>query len=81
MGVPDSRYGEEVCAVVRLHEGVTADPVEIIEFCRGQIAHYKVPRYVRFVTAFPLTVTGKIQKYVIRRQMQEELGLNEEPTA
>jgi fatty-acyl-CoA synthase len=81
VGVPDSRYGEEVCAVVRLHEGVTAEPQEIIEFCRGQIAHYKVPRHVRFVTSFPLTVTGKVQKYLIRRQMQEELGLHEEPTA
>jgi fatty-acyl-CoA synthase len=81
VGVPDSKYGEEVCAVVRLHEGVTAEPAEIIEFCRDQIAHYKVPRYVRFVTAFPLTVTGKVQKYLIRRQMQEELSLHEEPTA
>ena len=81
VGVPDSKYGEEVCAVVRLQEGVTADPEELIEFCRGQIAHYKVPRYVRFVTEFPLTVTGKVQKYLIRRQMQNELGLREEPTA
>jgi len=81
VGVPDARYGEEVCAVVCLREGVTADPVEIIEFCRGQIAHYKIPRYVRFVTGFPLTVTGKVQKYLIRRQMKEELGLDEEPTA
>jgi fatty-acyl-CoA synthase len=81
VGVPDSKYGEEVCAVVRLQEGVTADPEELIEFCREQIAHYKVPRYVRFVTEFPLTVTGKVQKYLIRRQMQDELGLREEPTA
>ncbi|HVW68768.1 MAG TPA: AMP-binding protein [Steroidobacteraceae bacterium] len=81
VGVPDSKYGEEVCAVIRLHEGVTAEATEIIEFCREKIAHYKVPRYVRFVEAFPLTVTGKVQKYLIRRQIQEELGLKEDPTA
>ena len=75
VGVPDRKFGEEVCAVVRLQQGATADPAEIIEFCRGRIAHYKVPRYVRFVDAFPLTVTGKVQKYLIRRQMQDELGL------
>ena len=81
VGVPDPQYGEEVCAVIRLREGVVADGTEIVEFCRGQIAHYKVPRYVRFVDAFPLTVTGKVQKYLIRQQMRAELGFREEPTA
>lgn len=75
VGVPDGKYGEEVCAVVRLREGVSADVEEIREFCRGQIAHYKVPRYVRFVDSFPITVTGKVQKFRIRQALQEELGL------
>jgi len=54
---------------------------EIRGFCQGQIAHYKVPRYVKFVDAFPMTVTGKVQKYLMREQMLEELGLTEERTA
>lgn len=74
VGVPDYKYGEEVCAVIRLREGESAETEEIIEFCRGQIAHYKVPRYVRFVREFPLTVTGKVQKYLIRRQLEKEFG-------
>ncbi|HET9388139.1 MAG TPA: AMP-binding protein [Steroidobacteraceae bacterium] len=81
VGLPDPKYGEEVCAVIRLREGVTAMPEEIIEFCRGQIAHYKVPRYVRFVNAFPMTVTGKLQKYLIREQFQKELGVKTDETA
>jgi fatty-acyl-CoA synthase len=81
VGVPDPKYGEEVCAVIRLRDGLSAEPNEIIDFCRGRIAHYKVPRYVRFVHAFPLTVTGKVQKYLIRQQLRQELGLQEERTA
>ena len=54
---------------------------EIRDFCKGQIAHYKVPRYVRFVDSFPMTITGKIQKYLMREQMKRELGLVEEKTA
>jgi fatty-acyl-CoA synthase len=81
VGVPDHKYGEEVGAVIRLREGVSAKPEEIIEFCRGQIAHYKVPRYVRFVDAFPMTVTGKVQKYLIREQLQRELGIEADQTA
>jgi len=81
VGVPDRKYGEEIGAVIRLREGVTAQPEEIIEFCRGQIAHYKVPRYVRFVDAFPMTVTGKVQKYLIREQLREELGIEAGETA
>jgi len=81
VGVPDRRYGEEVVAVIRLREGVTAQPEEFIEFCRGQIAHFKVPRYVSFVSSFPLTVTGKVQKYLIREQLQKQLGLEADETA
>ncbi len=81
VGVPDSRFGEELCAWIRLKPGETASEAEITDFCRGQIAHYKVPRYIRFVDAFPMTVTGKIQKFVIRDQMIEELGLSIEQTA
>ncbi|HEX6794008.1 MAG TPA: AMP-binding protein [Casimicrobiaceae bacterium] len=81
VGVPDPKFGEELCACVVLRPGVEADPEEIREFCRGQIAHYKVPRYVRFVDGFPMTVTGKIRKFVLRKQMTDELGLVEQKTA
>jgi len=81
VGIADSKYGEEVCAVIRLHEGETCVDEEIINFCRGQIAHYKVPRYVRFVDQFPMTVTGKVQKYLIREQLHRELNLSSEATA
>jgi fatty-acyl-CoA synthase len=81
VGVPDRKYGEEIGVVIRLREGVSAQPEEIIEFCRGQIAHYKVPRYVRFVSDFPMTVTGKVQKYLIREQLQKELGIEADETA
>ncbi len=79
--VPDDRYGEEVCAWVRLKEGVDATPEEIREYCRGRIATYKIPRYVRLVDSFPMTVTGKIQKFRMREISIEELGLGERPTA
>jgi fatty-acyl-CoA synthase len=75
VGVPDRKYGEELCACIILRPGETADEEEIRAFCRGQIAHYKVPRYIRFVSAFPMTVTGKVQKYVLRDQAAGELGL------
>jgi fatty-acyl-CoA synthase len=81
IGVPDAKYGEELCAWVRLKPDQTATPEDIREFCKGQIAHYKIPRYVKFVDAFPMTVTGKIQKYLMREQMKEELGLIDEKTA
>lgn len=80
-GVPDDRYGEELCAWVRLVDGETAEAEEIAAFCEGQIAHQKVPRYVRFVDEFPMTVTGKIQKFVMREQMIAELGLKTAETA
>jgi fatty-acyl-CoA synthase len=75
IGVPDRRYGEEICACIRLRAGARATEEDIREFCRGQIAHYKVPRYVRFLDSFPQTVTGKIQKYLLREEIQRELGL------
>jgi fatty-acyl-CoA synthase len=81
IGVPDTRYGEELCAWVRLRDGETATPEEIRTFCQGQIAHYKVPRYVKFVDNFPMTVTGKIQKFLMRQQIIEELGLSLQETA
>lgn len=74
VGVPDVRMGEELCAWVRLRAGAEADAEGIREFCRGQIAHFKVPRYVRIVAEFPTTVTGKVQKYLIREAMIAELG-------
>ena len=81
IGVPDKKYGEEVCAWIRLRPGHTATEDEIRDFCRGQIATYKIPRYVRFVTEFPMTVTGKVQKFRMREQMVTELGLSVEQTA
>jgi fatty-acyl-CoA synthase len=81
VGVPDHKFGEELCAWIRLHPGETADDEEIRSFCRGQIAHYKIPRYVRFVDEFPMTVTGKVQKFQIRQAMIKELDLVLEKTA
>ncbi len=77
VGVPDLKYGEEVMAWVKLKEGQTATAEEIRDFCRGKIAHYKVPRYVKFTSDFPMTVTGKIQKYKMRETAVDELGLHE----
>ncbi len=75
IGVPDVKYGEEIMAWVKLREGETATEQEIREFCRGKIAHFKVPRYVKFVDNYPMTVTGKIQKFIMRQQSIGELGL------
>jgi fatty-acyl-CoA synthase len=80
-GVPDDHYGEEICAYIKLRPGVEATSQEIIEFCRGQIAHYKVPRYFKFVDQFPMTVTGKVQKFVMRDEAVVELGLKSVKTA
>jgi fatty-acyl-CoA synthase len=80
-GVPDVRFGEELCAWIQLKLGAATTDEEIREFCRGQIAHYKIPRYVRFVNEFPMTITGKVQKFHMRERMKEELGLNEQKTA
>jgi fatty-acyl-CoA synthase len=81
VGVPDPRYGEELCAWVKLRDGEEADADEIRAFCQGQIAHYKIPRYIKFVDAFPMTVTGKIQKFLMREETIRELGLAEQKTA
>ena len=75
-GVPDQRYGEELCAWIVLKPGQLAEEEEIRIFCTGQIAHYKIPRYVRFVDDLPMTVTGKAQKFVMRDRMIEELKLS-----
>ncbi len=75
VGVPDEKYGEEIMAWVRLKPGATTTGEEVRDFCRGRIAHYKIPRYVKFVEAFPMTVTGKIQKFIMRDQSIQELGL------
>ena len=77
IGIPDCRYGEEVMACVQLREGAFLDAEQVRAFCHGEIAHYKIPRYVHFVDSFPLTVTGKIQKFVLRDQAIERLGLHE----
>ncbi|GAB3757788.1 AMP-binding protein [Ramlibacter monticola] len=81
VGVPDRKYGEELCAWIVRRPGQALSEEQVRAFCSGQIAHYKVPRYIRFVDAFPMTVTGKIQKFRIREAMKEELGLQEDRTA
>src|SRR5450830_1331105 len=78
VGVPDVKYGEELCACIILRPGMQATQEEVREFCQGQIAYYKIPRYVRFVEEFPMTVTGKIQKYLLRQQVATDLGLSAE---
>jgi fatty-acyl-CoA synthase len=80
-GVPDIKFGEELCAWVRLRATCKLEEEDIRSYCRGKIAHYKVPRYVRFVEEYPMTVTGKIQKFVMRDRMREELLLTETKTA
>jgi fatty-acyl-CoA synthase len=80
-GVPDQKYGEEVCAWIVVRPGEHASEEEIREFCQGQIAHYKIPRYIRFVDELPMTVTGKAQKFVMRARMIDELKLAEAKTA
>ncbi|NKB39225.1 MAG: AMP-binding protein [Gammaproteobacteria bacterium] len=80
-GVPDDKYGEEICAWVKLKSGSVSSEEEIRGFCKEKIAHYKVPRYIRFVEDFPMTVTGKIQKFIMRDKMKEELGIQEQQTA
>ena len=80
-GVPDDRMGEEVCAWILLREGEQATDEDVRGFCKGQIAHYKVPRYIRFVSEYPMTVTGKIQKFEMRNAMRDELAVGEQKTA
>jgi fatty-acyl-CoA synthase len=81
VGVPDEKYGEELCAWVKLKAGQSATADEVRDLCRANLAHFKVPKYVKFVDAFPQTVTGKIQKFKIRDLMIAELGLKVQKTA
>ena len=74
IGVPDAKFGEELCAWIVLRQGLEASDEDVRAFCRGQIAHFKIPRYVKFVDSFPTTVTGKVQKYLMREQMRRELA-------
>ena len=80
-GVPDPKYGEEVCAWIVLRPGEASTAEEIQAFCRDQIAHYKIPRHIRFVTEMPMTITGKVQKFMMRRAMAEALARDEDRTA
>ncbi|MES0007497.1 MULTISPECIES: AMP-binding protein [unclassified Mesorhizobium] len=80
-GIPDAKYGEELCAWIVLKPNQIATEQEIKNFCAGQIAHYKIPRYIRFRTELPMTVTGKPQKFLMREAMVEELGLVVQKTA
>ena len=75
IGVPSERYGEEVMAWVKLRQGVELTDEALVAFCRGKIATYKIPRYWKFVDGFPMTVTGKIQKFKMRETAVDELGL------
>lgn len=77
VGVPDARYGEELMAWIVPRAGAALSTEEVREFCRGKIAHYKIPRYVKLVDSFPMTVTGKVQKFKMREDAIEELGLGE----
>ena len=74
-GVPDEKYGEELCAWIRVRGGAELTAEDIRAYCTGKIAHYKIPRYVRLTTEFPMTVTGKVQKFRMREVSVEELGL------
>jgi fatty-acyl-CoA synthase len=76
IGVPDEKYGEELCAWIRMRDGATPlDAAAVREFATGKLAHYKIPRYVKIVDDFPMTVTGKVRKVEMREQTTKELGL------
>ena len=81
VGVPDEKYGEEVCLWVQIKSGANISTDQLRDFCKGQIAHYKTPRYIEIVDQFPMTVTGKIRKIDIRTEMKKKLGLTENITA
>ena len=81
IGIPDTKYGEELCAWIVLKVGHTLADQAVRDFCRDQIAHYKIPRHIRFVEGFPTTVTGKVQKFAMREAMIAELDLMLEKTA
>jgi fatty-acyl-CoA synthase len=78
-GIPDPFYGEEVMAWIQLHAGETASAEEIRDFCKGKIAHFKIPKHIWFVDAFPMTVTGKLQKYRMREIALEKMAGAKEP--
>jgi len=80
-GIPDVKYGEEIAAWVILQPEQTAEADEFIDYCRSRMAHYKTPRYLRIVREFPLTATGKPQKFQMRQTMMDELGLRSPQTA
>jgi fatty-acyl-CoA synthase len=75
IGVPDRKYGEEICAWIKLRDGESATEDEILSFCRERIAHFKIPRYILFVDEFPMTITGKVQKFKMREMSIERLAL------
>lgn len=79
--MPDEKYGDVLCAWIILREGESMTEDEVRSFCQGQIAHYKIPAYIRFTDSFPMTVTGKIQKFQIRERMKQELELTDATTA
>ncbi len=78
VGVPDQKYGEQLCACIILRPGMQTDAEEIRSFCSGQIAHYKIPHYIVFVDSFPMTVTGKIQKHLLQKKVTNDLNLSAE---
>ncbi|SDP78797.1 AMP-binding protein [Phyllobacterium sp. OV277] len=80
-GIPDSKYGECLCAWIKVRPASNLTEHEVLQFCKGKIAHYKVPAHIRFVDVFPMTVTGKIQKFIMRQAMIDELNLQEAKTA
>jgi fatty-acyl-CoA synthase len=80
-GVPDAKYGEDLCVWIQLKANALITEQQLRDFCTGQIAHHKIPRHIRFVTEFPMTVTGKVQKFVMREAMRSELGVSEANTA
>jgi fatty-acyl-CoA synthase len=77
IGVPDLKYGEQVVAWVKLEKGSTLQPEDIIQFCKGKIASYKIPKYIKIIDSFPMTVTGKIQKFKMREIMIREMQLED----
>ena len=77
IGVPDPKYGEELCAWIRLRPGTQLGAIQVREYCKGKVAHNKIPRYIRFTSDFPTTVTGKIRKFKMRQTSITELGLQD----
>jgi fatty-acyl-CoA synthase len=77
IGVPDARHGEEIAAWVKVKPGEEVTEEELKAFCKSKISHYKIPRYFKFVNEFPMTVTGKVQKFQMRQQSTEELSLQD----